>query len=660
MMRTLLLMLLAAAAPALAQEQLLSGVINAYMPVVAIDTCGFQVVVESSAPLAPLDRVLVIQATGAIVDSTNSPAFGSLLDFGGAGRYELGTVRQLKGDTIVLFERLLREYDPRYTQVVRVPRHNSARVVAPVTALPWDGRVGGVVALEVLGTLTLDADIDATSTGLRGGHIVMTALTVTCDVKDYFVPDSIGTGGGKGEGIARLYDPQYSSARGAIANGGGGGNDHNSGGGGGGNGGVGGIGGNQWSGCLPIQTGGVPGRAISHVAASDLLFFGGGGGSGHANNNAGVVGGNGGGLVLVRAYGLEANGNAIIADGQTPPQTAGNDGAGGAGGGGTVVLDVDSVLSPLVVSARGGRGSYGAGEMGCHGPGGGGGGGAIYFSSAAIPANVSTDLAGGQPGMILSPVLPCYNTTFGAEPGEDGIIRSSVPIIEGHQYPTIELPELTVEPGDTVDIAVRLRPVSDFAFRPLRSVELELLHDARLLMPMDGGDVGAAALDGDSIHTLVASEFDMSTDTIATFRTMALLGHVRTALVEVVDAAFAPRYIESCPARGNVINGLVNIIVCEEGSERLVRSSTPAGIKPVAPNPVRSSTTLRYTLAEHGATRLLLRDGRGDVVRILVDGPASPGEHALELDVENLPSGLYSVELVTPTERASRNLHVIR
>ena len=47
--------------------------------------------------------------------------------------------------------------------------YDDATVTAALGAAPWDGTVGGVLAFECLGTLTLNAEINVTGLGFSGG-----------------------------------------------------------------------------------------------------------------------------------------------------------------------------------------------------------------------------------------------------------------------------------------------------------------------------------------------------------------------------------------------------------------------------------------------------------------------------------------------------------
>jgi pimeloyl-ACP methyl ester carboxylesterase len=78
----------------------ISGVVNTYTPIVWVGGC--HVDVASTEGLAAGDRVLVIQMTGASIETSNTPAFGSIVRKGEAGSYELATIAAISGNRIAL------------------------------------------------------------------------------------------------------------------------------------------------------------------------------------------------------------------------------------------------------------------------------------------------------------------------------------------------------------------------------------------------------------------------------------------------------------------------------------------------------------------------------------------------------------------------------
>ncbi|MCZ4407233.1 gliding motility-associated C-terminal domain-containing protein [Cryomorphaceae bacterium 1068] len=438
---TSLIVLLVIALPTLclSQNTNIGGVINSYTPVTQVGgPCSNQIEVESISAFSVGDRVLLIQMQGAEIDLTNGDSFGEITDIASAGFYEFGTISLITAiqNTINLENQLVNEYDvDGKLQLVLVPQFDNATVTSFLFAPQWNGETGGVLALEVEGTLSMEALINCSGQGFRGGEESENYFVEDfCASQNYFFPNNPERGGSKGESIALLPQNGF-TGRGAPANGGGGGNNLNAGGGGGSNFGAGGTGGNEWSGCTGAAVGGRGGKALDF---SDRLFLGGGGGGGHQNDGAGTPGQRGGGIVFIQASDLVSNGFSISADGRSVDTEAGIDGAGGAGGGGTIVLDVGNFQDEVDVSVKGGEGgsvnnNFSGGQTGaqCHGPGGGGGGGAIAYTSATIPTNTLNAITGGESGLTVNPQSACQGDSYGAVSGLDGTILTSFSLVEG-------------------------------------------------------------------------------------------------------------------------------------------------------------------------------------------------------------------------------------
>jgi hypothetical protein len=60
------------------------------------------------------------------------------------------------------------------------------------------------------------------------------------------------------------------------------------------------------------------------------------------------------------------------------------------------------------------------------------------------------------------------------------------------------------------------------------------------------------------------------------------------------------------------------------------------------PNPASAATTVRITLTEQDAIRVSLRDMLGREVLATAEQVYGAGMHDVELDVQQLPAGLYS------------------
>lgn len=78
----------------------------------------------------------------------------------------------------------------------------------------------------------------------------------------------------------------------------------------------------------------------------------------------------------------------------------------------------------------------------------------------------------------------------------------------------------------------------------------------------------------------------------------------------------------------------------------------------LAPNPVRRTATIRFTVRQPGPVRLAVYDRAGRAVRILLNGPADAGQHRLNWDGcddlgRTLARGVYFLRLQAGEERAS-------
>lgn len=398
-----------------AEAQSISGTVNTYAQVTNLT--GNNVTVGSAVGFNAGDRVLLIQMKGAAINSTNTAAYGDLNNINDAGNYELSTIDSVSGNVVTLMASPCQTYDPTgRVQLIRVYADTNATVTGTLTCQPWNGTTGGVIVLEIMDTLTLNADMDVSGDGFRGGNFVTGGFS--CGDQNYITG---GQGGNKGEGVADFLAGQTHN-RGKQANGGGGSNRGNCGAGGGGNGGFGGLGGFVWSGCGNMTIQGVGGLMLPLV--NGKAFLGGGGGGGFRDNGQTTASGsNGGGLIYVLAGTVIGNGNDMIADADDVITVTNDEGAGAAGAGGTVLLDIANYVGALNLSATGGLGGNTFNNIftgNCHGPGGGGGGGLVWFSQAAAPAGVVTNTNGGNAGTVTNPAQSCFNTTYGASNGTNG------------------------------------------------------------------------------------------------------------------------------------------------------------------------------------------------------------------------------------------------
>ncbi|MCK5847489.1 MAG: T9SS type A sorting domain-containing protein [Bacteroidales bacterium] len=390
--------------------------VNAYAKVSSISGSTINVInVNESNDLFEVgDDFFIMQMQDDVIGSNtaDNSNFGNLNSIENAGlftRYTISSVNRSSGLTSITVT------DNTWLSLYTISANTSVQVISfPVlggggsfttssdySCLAWDGNIGGVLAFDVGGDLTLLNDINVDGKGFRGGS-VDGGSSGSCNASIYRISTTGNYYADKGEGIYKNTNSDYVSGRGHILSGGGGGNSHNAGGAGGGNGSVGGDGGFGWQ-CNPTA-GGIGGLDLSNYIATNRVFLGGGGGAGEGNNNVATPGGNGGGIILISADKIittsSCSGVNISSNGNNGPDCSANDGAGGGGAGGCIILNVDlytiDANCSLTVKANGGTGGA-VSHTAEHGGGGGGGMGKIIYS-ASDHSSVGDEVGSGDGG----------------------------------------------------------------------------------------------------------------------------------------------------------------------------------------------------------------------------------------------------------------------
>jgi hypothetical protein len=146
-------------------------IVNRYGRLTASAVAGAkEITVSNATDFVVGELVLLHHSTGL----TPVPASGSqrtiTLGSGSVGRFEYARVALVTESTLKLTAALLNGYPANMTQVVSVPEYTELQVAAGASlkAAPWDGSVGGILAVLVSGTLTNEGLVTADGAGFRG------------------------------------------------------------------------------------------------------------------------------------------------------------------------------------------------------------------------------------------------------------------------------------------------------------------------------------------------------------------------------------------------------------------------------------------------------------------------------------------------------------
>ena len=322
--------------------------------------------VGSSAGFAAGDRVLVHQTIGT-----------------GSGTWEIGAVAAAGPTTLTLALPLLASYSsvaPSAAQAVRVAQFTTVTIAAPrvITAAPWNGQTGGIVAFFANTSVTVAGTLRADGAGYRGGagdggnNTCLVAPKAGVQGESSVGPGAVstmpnGAGGGGGQATAPLCCSGCPAVKGTTGDSGGGGGGY-------------GTAGTAGQGLTPAGQGGT----VAGTPDLTSFFFGGGGGGGGGNCLASSPpGAAGGGAIFIAAPTVSAPTGAVVsARGANATINGPNnwEGGGGGGAGGSILISArTTTLGTTVLNASGGNGS-----VQCAGAGGNGGVGRVRVACATL------------------------------------------------------------------------------------------------------------------------------------------------------------------------------------------------------------------------------------------------------------------------------------
>jgi hypothetical protein len=91
-----------------------------------------------------------------------------------------------------------------------------------------------------------------------------------------------------------------------------------------------------------------------------------------------------------------------------------------------------------------------------------------------------------------------------------------------------------------------------------------------------------------------------------------------------------------------------------------IERPTQSSLLPNYPNPFNPSTTIRFTVRTQSDVDIAVYDVMGRKVVQLVDRRFAAGEHRVEFDASNLPSGHYLVRMIAGGQVYTRKITLLK
>ena len=235
------------------------------------------------------------------------------------------------------------------------------------------------------------------------------------------------------------------------------------------------------------------------------------------------------------------------------------------------------------------------------------------------------------------------------------LILCAVQIAQSAQV-TFSLPDLSAQPGDTLNIPISMSNTQ--ADTGIYSIQFEVIYDHALMIVdtlifnsalaglsdwkkeynVEEGFLSGALAGTDSVESdgLIADVVYIISDSAANDDSSSLV--------------FNNLYVNEGAPPSIGVNGLVRIVVV--GIEEIDHAYNPVGYNLAQnyPNPFNPATTIRYSIPQSGDVSLIIYNLLGAEIARLVDGRQPAGEYGITWDASNIPSGIYFYRLqASPT-----------
>jgi len=221
-------------------------------------------------------------------------------------------------------------------------------------------------------------------------------------------------------------------------------------------------------------------------------------------------------------------------------------------------------------------------------------------------------------------------------------------------YATAQLKTIEVSgyAGDEIEVPIILNEAENLTKASVSTIDVELRFNPTLLAPkgyaVEKIDEKTAKI---KIENLPANA--QKGDVLGRIKCIVGLGNAEACELQLSNAK-----ANGGPADISLVNGKFTLLgICNEGGKRLINPSKVTQLLKIAPNPSDGNVKIELNLVEDGTTILRIYNWQGVAIEERRYTEASKVE--ITLNTENYATGLYLVELQTPTI-VKRELLIIR
>ena len=211
-------------------------------------------------------------------------------------------------------------------------------------------------------------------------------------------------------------------------------------------------------------------------------------------------------------------------------------------------------------------------------------------------------------------------------------------------YATAQLKTIEVSgyAGDEIEVPIILNEAENLTKAGVGTIDVELRFNPTLLAPkgyaVEKIDETTAKI---KIENLPANA--QKGDVLGRIKCIVGLGNAEACELQLSNAK-----ANGGPADISLVNGKFTLLgICNEGGKRLINPGKVTQLLKIAPNPSDGNVKIELNLVEDGTTILRIYNWQG--VAIEERRYTEAGKVEITLNTENYATGLYLVELQTPT-----------
>ena len=213
--------------------------------------------------------------------------------------------------------------------------------------------------------------------------------------------------------------------------------------------------------------------------------------------------------------------------------------------------------------------------------------------------------------------------------------------------------------GETINIKVNLEGGNLEKFSEIvKSFNCILRFEKSILAPRDP-DLIYKQTD-DSTYVELSGSIIQGSDYIAEIEMICGLGKSQETTIDIEKVTWFDESGNPIEYESEYQSGIFTLLgICKEGGSRLINPKGKAGIISVSPNPSGENIAIKMNLIESGFTEIYVCNVLGEKIKDVFSGYPDTGVQTKEMNLSDLPAGIYYLVLQTATVRKTKIIEKI-